>query len=84
MIEFPLTDLLDQEKCYHFLLECLHPGQPGLCCPHGHVLPADQSPHDQKRYPIVKYRCRECRAVFNIFTDIPASRIGVNLSSQIL
>lgn len=73
MIEFPITDLLEQERCYHFLLECIHPK--GLCCPNGHDLPADQSPHDQKRYPIVKYRCRECKAVFNIFTGTLLSGI---------
>ena len=74
MIEFPLTDLLDEERCYQFLLNCLHPD--GFCCPHGHQLPKDQSPHDRKRYPIVKYRCRDCGAVFNIFSGTLLSGIG--------
>ena len=73
MLEFPITDLLDQEKCYGFLLACLHPD--GVSCPNGHRLPADQSPHDQKRSPIVKYRCRDCGAVFNIFTGTLLSGI---------
>jgi len=73
MIEFPITDLLDEEKCFQFLLTSLHPD--GLCCPNGHPLPPDQSPHDQKRSPIVKYRCRDCGAVFNIFTSTLLSGI---------
>jgi transposase-like protein len=67
MMRFPIQDLLNQEECYHYLLDILHPE--GLACPNGHELPADQAPHDRQRTPIVKYRCRECGAVYNIFTD---------------
>lgn len=66
MMRFPIQDLLDQEECYQYLLDILHPD--GLACPEGHPLPPDQAPHDRKRAPIVKYRCRTCRAVYNIFT----------------
>ena len=66
MIQFPITDLLNQEQCYRFLLETLHPD--GLHCPNGHPLPEGQAPHDRKRAPLVKYRCRSCGAVFNLFT----------------
>jgi transposase-like protein len=48
-------------------MKILHPQ--GLDCPHGHSLPAAQSPHDRSRTPIVDYRCRECGSVFNVFTD---------------
>ncbi len=30
-MDFPLIDLLDEEACYEFLVEALHPG--GLTCP---------------------------------------------------
>jgi transposase-like protein len=66
MLEFPLTELLDEQACYDFLLHTLHPD--GLHCPYGHPLPADQAPHDRHRAPIMDYRCRRCGAVFNVFT----------------
>jgi len=66
MMRFPVTDLLDEEECYRYLLDALHPE--GLHCPNGHPLPEGQAPHDRSRAPIVKYRCRECGAVFNLFT----------------
>jgi len=67
MIRFPLNELLSPQKCYDWLLQMLHPK--GLVCPHGHPLPAHQARHDRHREPIVDYRCRECGAVFNLFTD---------------
>ena len=67
MLQFPLGDLLDEQACYDFLRQVLHPD--GLHCPHGHALPADQAPHDRHRAPILDYRCRTCGAVFNLFTD---------------
>jgi transposase-like protein len=66
MIRFPITDLLNEQECYCFLLHILHPH--GLCCPRGHFLPALQRPHMCDRAPVVDYRCRECGAVFNLFT----------------
>lgn len=67
MIGFPVDELLSEEECYKYLKRSLHPE--GLSCPNGHDLPDDQAPHDRRRAPIVDYRCRECGAVFNIFTD---------------
>jgi len=69
MIRFPITDLLNEEECYRFLLNILHPQ--GLCCPHGHALPDTQSPHMRDRAPVLDYRCRTCGAVFNLFTGTP-------------
>jgi transposase-like protein len=66
VIRFPLADLLDEQKCYNYLLHVLHPD--GLKCPAGHPLPADQAPHDRHRDPIFDYRCRICGKVFNLFT----------------
>ncbi len=66
MLQFPLHDLLDEQACYDFLLQVLHPD--GLRCPHGHALPGDQAAHDRHRAPILDYRCRTCGAVFNLFT----------------
>lgn len=66
-MRFPIQDLLNQEECYQYLLDVLHPE--GLICPEGHPLPAEQAPHDREREPIVNYRCRHCGAVYNIFTN---------------
>ena len=52
MIKFPLTELLDEQACYEWLLKILHPK--GLYCPNGHALPVVQAPHDRQRAPIVE------------------------------
>jgi hypothetical protein len=31
MIRFSTVELMDEQKCYDYLVEILHPG--GLCCP---------------------------------------------------
>jgi transposase-like protein len=66
-MRFPLTELLDEQESYNFLLKTLHPA--GLKCKHGHALPTDQKTHDRSRDPIFNYRCRKCGNVFNIFTE---------------
>jgi transposase-like protein len=62
-MDFSLLDLLDQEACYDFLLEALHPD--GLRCPscggqHWTV-------HRVHRDPVLDYRCA-CGRVFNAWT----------------
>jgi len=49
---FPILDLLDEERCYEWLLEHLHPE--GLHCPAGHARPAHEAPHTRDRAPIVE------------------------------
>jgi hypothetical protein len=39
MMIFPISELLDEQRCYDFLLRVLHPE--GLHCPSGHPLPPD-------------------------------------------
>ena len=67
MMAFPITELLDEQACYEFLLSVLHPK--GLQCPAGHKVTAGQAPHMSDRAPIVDYRCRWCGKVFNLFTN---------------
>jgi hypothetical protein len=67
MIRFSISDLLDPQECYDYLLRVLHPN--GLQCKAGHPLSADQAPHDRTRAPLVDYRCRVCGNVFDLFTD---------------
>ncbi len=66
MLAFPLTELMNEQACYDWLCAQLYPE--GLRCPNGHHLPAGQAPHDRLRAPIFDWRCRQCGAVFNIFT----------------
>ena len=74
MLPFPIVDLMDEQKCYDFLKEVLHPT--GLSCPAGHPLPPEQAPHNRSRAPILNYRCRRCGRVFNIFSGTVLSKIS--------
>lgn len=84
MLKFPIDDLLDEEQCYDFLMELLHPE--GLHCPEGHALPEGQAPHKRPpgRAPVVSYRCHECGAVFNVFTDTVLSGIRHDCSTIVM
>ena len=82
MLPFPIEDLMDEQKCYEFLKEVLHPD--GLPCPAGHPLPPDQAPHDRSRAPMVNYRCRQCGRVFNIFTNTVLSNISFSSCEIVL
>ena len=66
MMEFPITELLDDQACYDFLVGVLHPK--GIRCPEGHKVAHGQAPHMSDRAPVVDYRCRTCSKVFNLFT----------------
>ena len=64
-MDFPLTDLMDQDACYAGLVALLHPG--GLACPacgDGNHLRV----HRRHRAPVLDYRCLSCGRVFNAFT----------------
>jgi transposase len=64
-MDFPLTDLLDQDACYHKLLAALHPD--GLTCPS--CQSADQlHVHRRHRAPVLDDRCAACGRAFNAFT----------------
>src|SRR5512145_343007 len=67
MMAFPITELLDEQASYEFLLSVLHPH--GLQCPAGHKVGTGQAPHMSDRAPVVDYRCRGCGKVFNLFTN---------------
>ncbi len=62
MITFPIHELMDEQKCYDYLLKVLHPD--GLKCPAGHAVHPGQKPHDRHRAPVFDYRCCECGCVF--------------------
>jgi transposase-like protein len=63
-MDFPLTDLMDQDACYQKLVTLLHPD--GLSCPNCEA--ADHlRVHRRHRAPVLDYRCTGCGRVFNAF-----------------
>lgn len=63
-MDFPLTDLMDQDACYARLVGALHPD--GLACPR---CGGDRfGVHRRHRQPIIDYRCRDRRRVFSAST----------------
>jgi transposase-like protein len=64
-MDFPIADLMDEDACYAKLLGWLHPD--GLACPRCgardglHV-------HHRHRAPVLDYRCKACRRVFNAYS----------------
>src|SRR5262245_39550817 len=59
-MDFPLLDLLDEQACYDFLVDALHPQ--GLACP---ACGGDHlTLHRAHRAPVLDYRCA-CGRVFN-------------------
>jgi transposase-like protein len=64
-MDFPITDLMDEDACYAKLVQWLHPD--GLACPR--CQQADRlRVHRSHRAPVRDYRCGHCRRVFNAFT----------------
>jgi transposase-like protein len=64
-MDFPLLDLMDEQACYDWLLDQLHPG--GLACP-GCGRTDRYAVHRAHRDPVLDYRCHDCGRVFNAFT----------------
>jgi transposase-like protein len=79
-MDFPLTDLMDQSACYDRLVKALHPD--GLACPRcgGDRLGV----HRRHREPILDYRCRDCRRVFNAFTGTALQKTGRSPAALVL
>ena len=67
-MDFPLTDLMDQDACYAKLVALVHPD--GLACP-GCKSDDHLRVHRRHRAPVLDYRCTACNRVFNAFTGTP-------------
>jgi transposase-like protein len=64
-MDFPLSELMDEDACYAKLLSWLHPD--GLACPRCGA--RDRlGVHRRHRAPVLDYRCAACKRVFNAFT----------------
>src|SRR3954447_11435954 len=64
-MDFPITRLMDEDACYRYLLEVLHPD--GLACPRCGDRDGPKV-HRRHRAPVLDYRCTACGRVFNAFT----------------
>ena len=64
-MDFPLADLMDEDACYQKLVGWLHPD--GLACPRCGAREG-LGVHRRHRAPILDYRCKGCRRVFNAWT----------------
>jgi transposase-like protein len=66
-MDFPILDLMDQGACYQRLLDLLHPD--GLTCPRCAAGRDRYTIHRRRENsPVLDYRCKVCRRVFNLFT----------------
>ena len=64
MIRFSTVGLMDEQKCYDYLIKILHPD--GLCCPECKT-PVEQSKvHRRDRAPVLYVRC-SCTRIYNAF-----------------
>jgi transposase-like protein len=69
-MDFPILDLMDQQACHQKLLDLLHPD--GLTCPRcGGGRDAYNVHRRRDGSPVIDYRCKACRRVFNLFTGTP-------------
>ena len=74
-MDFPITDLRDEQACYDQLVGWLHPD--GMTCPRGHR-------HDRRviprrgRDPVLDFRGGHCHRVFDVFTGTAPSAGSAN------
>lgn len=79
-MDFPIGALLDEDACYDYLVDLLHPD--GLACPRcgGRELRV----HRRTRAPVVDYRCPACRRIFNAFTGTALHKTHYRPSELVL
>ena len=79
-MDFPFSDLLDEDRCYEWLLYHLHNGK--LCC--ADCKGTNYRKHHVRRAPVVQYWCRECGRYFNIFTGSVFQKTQFSCSKIVL
>ena len=80
-MDFPITDLMDEDACYAKLVQWLHPD--GLACPRCHQ--GDRmAVHRRRRPPVLDYRCGHCGRVFNAFTGTALNGVKRRPSELVL
>jgi len=71
-MDFPITDLMDEDACYARQVAWLHPD--GLACPRCHE-GGRMAVHRRRRPPVPYHRCGHCGRVLNAFTDTALHRV---------
>jgi hypothetical protein len=66
MIVFSVVGLMDEQKCYEFTVNILHPD--GLHCPRCKASVDQSKVHRRDRAPVLYFRC-SCGCVYNAFSD---------------
>jgi hypothetical protein len=66
MLSFPTADLMDEQKCYDWLVHTLHPD--GLFCRRCRRSVAAATVHRRDRAPVLYYRC-VCGRIYNAWTS---------------
>jgi hypothetical protein len=66
MLSFPTVDLMDEQKCYDWLVHTLHPD--GLGCPRCQQSVVAATVHRRDRAPVLYYRC-VCGHIYNAWAD---------------
>jgi transposase-like protein len=80
-LDFPIVDLMDQEGCRQKLFDLFHPE--GFVCPRCQARAGLNIHRRHTDTPVLDYRCKSCRRVFNMYTNTPWQ--GTHLSpAQIL
>jgi transposase-like protein len=64
MIDFPITELLDDSICLIWLERHLHPD--GFACPHCH---SREGRLFRQQGPFPAYRCRTCDGYYTLLTN---------------
>jgi transposase-like protein len=71
---------MDEDACYDRIVEALHPD--GLVCPRCR---GDRiGVHRRHRAPVLDYRCRDCRRVFNAYTGTALHKASRRPSALVL
>ena len=68
-MDFPIVALMDQDSCRQKLFDLLHPE--GFACPRCGARDGLNIHRRRPDSPVVDYRCKGCRRVFNMFTNTP-------------
>src|SRR5438874_2554530 len=73
MLQFSTVELMDEQKCYDFLIGILHPN--GLCCGKCQRPVAAAKVHRHERAPVLFYRCA-CGCIYNGFAGTVGRESG--------
>jgi hypothetical protein len=79
-MDFPLNTLLDENKCYVWLLDYLHGGQ--LQSPH--IVGEPYIINDSRRAPVILYKGKQSGKTFNIYTGTVFAKTHFKCSEVVL